>query len=67
MPAELKFMFQINDRLEHGKVAVKPMEVSGTWLVMCRTPLSDAQITMAIARFIAKYDPASDGALPSGS
>lgn len=59
MPNALDFMFQINPEVPRGKVAVKPLPTPGKWLVMAATPLSNAQIVMAIGRFIAKHDPES--------
>jgi hypothetical protein len=57
-PAELKFMFQQNLDIPRGKVGVKPMGAH-QFLVMARDNLTDAQIVMAITRFIAKHDPES--------
>jgi hypothetical protein len=57
--AELKFIFQVNDQVPRGQVAVRPLDQPGQWHVMAATELTDAQITMAIARFIAKHDPES--------
>jgi hypothetical protein len=57
--AELKFIFQQNADVPRGQVAVRPLDVPGQWHVMAAVALTDAQITMAIARFIARHDPES--------
>ena len=57
--AQLDFMFKINPEVPRGKVAVKPLPTPGKWLVMASVTLTDAQIVMAIARFIAAHDPES--------
>lgn len=62
--AELKFIFQYNAEVPRGKVAVRPLGVPGQWHVQASENLTDAQITMAIARFIAKHDPNSGANRP---
>jgi hypothetical protein len=57
--AELKFIFQQNADVPRGKVAVRPLGEAGQWHVMASEELTDAQIVMAISRFIAKHDPES--------
>lgn len=59
MAADLKFLFQLNPSVPLGKVAVRPMPVPGSFLVLAASPMTDAQVTMAIARYVAKHDPNS--------
>lgn len=67
MTASLNFLFQVNPEVPRGQVAVRPLPIPGRFHVMAADSLTDAQIAMAIARYIAKHDPANDGALPSPS
>jgi hypothetical protein len=57
--ADLKFIFQHNPAVPRGQVAVRPLNVPGQWHVMASEELTNAQIIMAISRFIAKHDPES--------
>lgn len=65
--SSLNFLFQINETVPRGQVAVRPLAIRGRFHVMAAAPLTDAQIVMAIARFVAKHDPANQGELPAPS
>lgn len=51
----ITFKFRINPEAPRGKVAVTESR-PGVFLVMARDELTDAQITMAIARWISRHD-----------
>lgn len=60
---EFHFMFQHNADIPRGQVGVKPMG-NKSFLVLASQDLTDAQIIMAITRFIAKHDPESGANRP---
>jgi hypothetical protein len=51
----VKFKFRVNPEAPRGQVAITENR-PGEFLVMAKTELSDAQIIMAIARYVGKHE-----------